>query len=60
MFMPRRTDIERKLTELGWVRGERSGNHRIWRHAASYPIYVPLDDLIERDVAAAILKDAEG
>jgi hypothetical protein len=59
----RRTDLERKLIEMGWrSTGEASGmRHAVWRHPKKrHPIYVPTEDLILNSTAERLLGEAEG
>ena len=59
----RRTDLERKLTEMGWrSTGEVSGmRHAVWRHQKKrHPIYVPIEDLILDSTAERLIDEAEG
>jgi len=58
----RRTDIEERLTELGWTSsGELSGKrHTIWRRRGTTRIItVPTEDLINNQTAERLLEEAE-
>jgi hypothetical protein len=59
----RRTELEQKLTALGWAAtGQASGvNHTLWAHpSVPVKLAVPNADLILDITAARILEDAEG
>jgi len=59
----RRTELERKLMELGWrSTGEARGmRHAVWRHPKKrHPIYVPTEDIILDSTAERLIGEAEG
>ncbi|HEY1555273.1 MAG TPA: type II toxin-antitoxin system HicA family toxin [Kofleriaceae bacterium] len=57
----RRSELEAKLKELGWVPAGTSGTkHEAWSHAGkSHKVYVPRVDIINVATAERIIAEAE-
>jgi predicted RNA binding protein YcfA (HicA-like mRNA interferase family) len=55
----KRSELERKLRELGWYFLKDGGKHAVWAHPVKpHKIYVPRHPTINMNTARAILREA--
>ena len=59
-YRMKRSELERKLKDLGWRFARSGGRHDIWSHAVkTHELYIPRHAVLNMLTARGILRDAQ-